>query len=187
MRHKPFPTLLAFVNLSPTLTDIGWDNITRAILCTLKTNECLEVLKRAPVLEYCPAVPLDGATVNLDTTTHHSRLRSLDLASRKTEFLEMINVPSFEEWIQNTDGYPLPMTAMLSLLKRSRCCLKILNLQHISALPKNLSILFQEMPSLECLQLHFWYVNNADGLMDDILMESRSTMLSSRCQTVCIR
>ena len=29
----------------------------------------------------------------------------------------MINIPSLEEWIQNSDGSPLPVTAMVSLLE----------------------------------------------------------------------
>jgi len=35
--------------------------------------------------------------------------------------------------------------------------------------PEDLSILFEAMPSLECLQLHFLSVENANGVMDDIL------------------
>jgi hypothetical protein len=83
--------------------------------------------------------------------------------------LQAINVPSLQEWVQNTEDDPLPVTAMLSLLKRSGCCLKILNLKNISAPLDDLSILFQAMPSLEHLRLHFWSVENADGVMDDIL------------------
>ena len=96
-------------------------------------------------------------------------MRSLDISSRRTKFLNAINVPSLEEWIHNTKDDPLPVMAMVSLLQRSGCCLKILDLQHISAPPDDLSILFQAMPSLERLQLEFKSVTNADGVMDDIL------------------
>jgi len=58
---------------------------------------------------------------------------------------------------------------MVSLLERSGCCLKILKLQEISPLPNDLFILFQAMPSLERLQIHFRPKQNADGVMDDIL------------------
>jgi hypothetical protein len=169
MKHKPFPTFLTLLNFSPTSIDIGWDNITHAFLYNMNTNECLEVVKRAPALEYCAVTPGDDATVNLDTITLHSRLRSLKCSSEETTFLEAINVPALEEWIQNTDGGPLPLTAMVSLLRRSGCCLKILNLQHVSASFNNLSILFQAMPSLERLQIQFWTFNDANGVMDDIL------------------
>jgi hypothetical protein len=169
MKSKPFPTQLALINFPPTTIDIGWDNITRAILCDLTADECLQVLQRAPLLQYCLAEFWDHPTVNPGTTILHRGLRSLNSSYSGTQFLEAINVPSLEEWTHNTKGDPLPVTVMVSLLKRSGCCLKILNLQNISAPPDDLSNLFQAMPSLERLELHFWWVKNADGVMDNIL------------------
>ena len=171
MKSKPFPTQLALTNFPPTMVDIGWDNITRAILWDLTADECLEVLQRAPVLEYCMAELWDNhdVTVNLGTIILHQRLRSLNSSYDGTRFFEAINVPSLEEWVHDIRGYPLPMTAMVSLLERSGCCLKILDLQNISAPPNDLSKLFQAMPSLERLILRFGSVKNADGVMDDIL------------------
>ena len=171
MKSKPFPTQLTLTEFPPTKIDIGWDNITRAILCDLTADECLEVLQRTPVLEYCLAELRDDATGNLGTTILHRRLRSLKSSYNGTRFLEAINVPSLKEWTHNTRGRgdPLPVTAMVSLLKRSGCCLKILNLQKISVPPEDLSNLFHAIPSLERLQLHFWSVENADGVMDEIL------------------
>ena len=168
MKRKPFPTLLTLVNFSPTLIDIGWDNIIRAYLFELNAKECLEVLRRAPALEYCLAQPWDDDTVEFGTTIN-SRLRWLDILSRGTNFLDAINVSSLEEWDHDTGGGPLPVTAMVALFERSGCCLKILNLQNISAPPDDLSILFQAVPSLERLRLHFLSVKNTDGVMDDIL------------------
>ena len=168
MKSKPFPTQLALTNCPPTTIDIGWDNITRAILCDLTADECLEVLERAPLLKYLHSEFWDHSTINLSTTILHRRLHSLSSSYSGTQFLEAINVPSLEEWTHNTKGNPLPVTAMVSLLKRSGCCLKILNLQNISAPPDDLSNLFQAMPSLERLRLHFWLVKNADGVMDNV-------------------
>jgi hypothetical protein len=69
MKAKPFPTQLTLDNLSPTLIDIGWDNITRANLFDLSASECLEFLRRAPALEHCLIEPCDDPTVNFGTTT----------------------------------------------------------------------------------------------------------------------
>ena len=168
MKRKPYPTLLTLMNFSPTSIDIGWDNIIRASLYNLNANECLEVLRRAPALECCLAEPWDDVTVEFGTTIH-PHLRSLDILSRGPKFLDAINVPSLEEWFHNTDNGPLPVTAMVSLLERSGCCLKILDLQNTSASPEDLSILFKAIPSLERLQLHFVSVKKTDGVMDDIL------------------
>jgi len=168
MKSKPFPTQLKLVRFSPTSIDIGWDNITRVILCDLYGDECLEVLRQTPALEYCLARPWNEAKEDFGLTIH-PHLRELDISSRGTTLLDAINVPSLEKWIHNTEGAPLPVMAMVSLLQRSGCCLKILNLQRISAPPDDLSKLFQEMPSLEHLRLDFRLVRNADGVMDDIL------------------
>ena len=169
MKSKPFPTQLALNNFPPTTIDIGWENITRAVLCDLTADECLEVLQRAPLLKYCRVQLWRRATVNPRTTILHRRLRSLNSSYSGTRFLEAINVPSLEEWTHSTGDNPLPVTAMVSLLKRSGCCLKIVNLQHVLAPPDDLSVLFQAMPSLERLRLQFWSVKNAGGVMDDIL------------------
>jgi len=169
MKSKPFPTRLTLINFLPTSIDIGWDNITHATLRNLNASDCLEALERAPALAYCLVEPLDDTTVNFDTITLHPQLRSLNFLSQGTKFLEAINVPSLEEWIHNVDGGPLPVTAMVSLLKRSGCCLKILNLQHISAPFDDLPILFQAVPSLEHLRIHFCSDHHSDRVMDDIL------------------
>ena len=169
MKSKPFPTRLTLINFSPTSIDIGWDNITHATLRNLNTSDCLEALERAPALEYCLVEPLGDTTVNFDTITLHPQLRSLKFLSQGTKFLDAINVPSLQEWTHNVDGGTLPVTAMVSLLKRSGCCLKILNLQHISAPFNDLLILFQGVPSLEHLRIHFCSVQHSDGVMDDIL------------------
>ena len=134
-------------------------------------NECLDVLRRAPVLNYCLAEchSWDDATLDLGTRTIrmilHRRLRSLNFSYTGTRLLEAINVPSLEEWTHSTRGDPLPVTAMVSLLQRSGCCLKILDLQKISAPPDDLSNLFQAMPSVERLRLHFR--SDVNGVMDD--------------------
>ena len=168
MKSKPFPTQLTLFNFPPTSIDIGWNNITRAKLYYLTADECFEVLRRAPALEYCLIEPEDDATVDFGQTIH-PHLRSLDISSEAIKFLNAINVPSLEEWIHSTSGGSLSVTVMVSLLKRSGCCLKILHLQYISEPPDDLSSLFEAMPSLERLKLHFWSVQNADGVIDDIL------------------
>jgi hypothetical protein len=170
MKSKPFPTQLVLINFPPTTIDIGWDNITRAILCDLTADECLEVLQRAPLLKYCQAQLLIHPTDEPGTTILHRRLRSLNSSCSGTRFLEAINVPSLKEWTHSAQSVlPLPVAAMVSLLKRSGCCLKILNLQHISPPRDDLSLLFEAMPSLERLKLDFWSVKNADGVMDNTL------------------
>jgi len=152
-------------------------------LSDLTGDECLKVLQRAPLLKYCQVQLWRHATVNPGTTILHRRLRSLNSSYSGTGFLEAINVPSLEEWTHSTEDEPLPVTAMVSLLKRSGCCLKIVNLQHVLVPPGDLSVLFQAMPSLERLRLQFWSVKNADGVMDDFLAQIFIPLEDDSCES----
>lgn len=174
MKFKPFPTHLTLRNFSPTSINIGWDDVTRATVYSLTPNECVEIMRRAPALECFRASEFitrsDDPTVNIDTFTAHPRLRSLNLSDKAAKFLNIIDVPSLEEWTHCSTGVRLPVNAMVSLLKRSSCCLKVLNLQQVSANSNNLPILFQAMPSLERLQIHFrWSTQHRNDAIDDIL------------------
>jgi len=169
MKSKPFPTYLKLEDVSLTSIDIGWNNITEANLSYLTTNECAEVLRQAPALEHFHVekfLYLGRPTVNVNTFIIHRRIRSLDLPAEVNDFLNMINVPSLEEWTQAWRGTSL-VTAMVSLLKRSSCCLKILNLQHLRVGSRKLLAVFQATPFLERLEMHFMRRSNAT---DDILV-----------------
>jgi hypothetical protein len=175
MKSKPFPTHLTLDNFSPTSIDIGWYNITHAKLSNMSANECIEVLRRAPAVEYFAASdltsPSDDSPVNIDVLTVHPRIRSLDLSIDSPKILDMIKIPALEEWSYFQDTRHLPVNAMVSLIKRSGCCLKILNLQYISVRSENLPTLFQAMPSLERLEIQFrLQSHNVNDVIDDILL-----------------
>jgi hypothetical protein len=93
---------------------------------------------------------------NLETFIH-SRLRILDTSNGAIDFLNGINVSesSHEEWTYNAELDYLPVIAMVPLVERSKCCLKILNLHDIVVSQNDLPILFQAIPCLEHLQLRF--------------------------------
>ena len=172
MKSKPFPKHLTLDNFSPTSIDIGWDNITHTTLSNLSANECVEVLRRAPAVEHLNALEfrgeLDEPPVNDNAFTVYPRIRSLDLSDKTAKFLDMITIPALEEWTHCPEDR-LPVNAMVSLIKRSGCCLKILNLEYISPRSQNLPTLFQAMPSLERLQIDFRN-RNVNDVMNDILV-----------------
>jgi hypothetical protein len=170
MKSKPFPKHLTLCNFSPTSIDIGWDNITHATLSNLSANECVEVLRRAPAVEHLNASAFREShpPVNDNALTVHPRIRSLDLSDETAKFLNMITIPALEEWTHfPEDG--LPVDAMVSLITRSGCCLKVLNLENISAHLQNLPTLFSAMPSLERLQIDFKSTRNVNDVMNAIL------------------
>jgi hypothetical protein len=172
MESKPSPTHLQLRNFPPTSIDIGWDNLTHATLYSLSANECFEVLRLAPSLEYYHASrlirvePSGGPTVNLDTTiTLLPRLRILVTPHEATKFLDAIVVPALEEWTHDGDSDPSLVTTMVSLLKRSGCCLKVLDFTGAS---DDLPILLQAIPSLERLQLKYQLSDVLHDIFDRI-------------------
>ena len=172
MKSKPFPTHLTLDNFSPTSIDIGWDNITHATLSNMSANEYVEVLRRAPAVEYFTASgPSHAPPVNVDAFTVHPRVRVLDISNKSAKILDMIKLPALKEWTHVQDSRRLPVDAMVSLIKRSGCCLKILDLQYISVRSENLPSLFQAMPSLERLKIQFRSSSQSViDAMDDILL-----------------
>jgi hypothetical protein len=173
MKSKPFPTHLTLSNFSLVSVNIGWDNITNVILSHMSTSECVEILRRAPAVEYFMARQFirrpDDPPVNANAFTIHPRIRSLFLSEKPAKFMDMITTPALEEWTHFPNGR-LPVDAMVSLIKRSGCYLKKLNLHYISVRSEHLSILFQAMPSLERLQIIFESSPNVNDVVNDILV-----------------
>jgi hypothetical protein len=100
----------------------------------------------------------------------HSRLRSLDLSTFYVkDVVDAINLPSLDEWTQNLGIQSQPVATMLSFLKRSGCCLKVLNLDNICHSSDILSTLLQEIPSLERIRLSYNSVYRGKDVMNDVL------------------
>ena len=173
MKSMPFPKRLSLHNFSLTSINIGWDNITHVHLSCLTANECVEVLRRAPSVENFVGGrligPSDDPPVNVDSLTVHPRIRELKFLNKTANFLDMIKVPALEIWAHFAEGR-LPVDAMVSFIKRSGCCLEILNLKNISALLQNLPTLFEAMPSLLCLKIDFESTRDVNNVMNDILV-----------------
>jgi len=177
------PKYLTLTKFPPTSINIGWDNVTHATLSELYFEEYVEVLQRAHALEYChmygsakdwndPWTTIDPPTVIL-----RPRLRSLN-SDHSTKFLlDVINVPSLEEWTHDMGDEQHDCASMISLLDRSNCFLKVLKLD--GGFPKDLCDLLQVTPSLESLCLTSWKFEDT-AIVDDLFIRmSRSTPLSS--------
>ena len=66
---KSFPTHLQLRDFPPTSIDICWDNLTHASVDSLSANECLEVLRLAPSLEYYHVTQLIEPSVDPRSTS----------------------------------------------------------------------------------------------------------------------
>jgi len=178
------PTYLTLINFPPKSIDMGWDNVTHAVLGYLYLEEYIEVLQRAPALEYCHVYNLKGAwygpMFDSNTVIIHPQLRLLNSVHDADDFLDIINVPSLEEWTHTMDNGQPDCVTMISLLKRSKCSLKVLNLDGGLNFPQDLYALLQAMPSLERLSLGFEWKPKDSVIMDDILTRISRTTPSSQ-------
>jgi len=168
------PKHLGLTNLPLTLIDIGRDNITHATLNRLTVDDCIEFLQRAPDLEHYRVhlADRDFTSIRFDTPILHSQLRSFHISTRHptANLLNIFTLPSLEEWSQNVIAGAIPVMPMLSLFERSKCCLKVLNLDTIQMPSEDLNILLQAIPSsLESLRLTFWDALDNCAVMDSIL------------------
>jgi hypothetical protein len=183
---KPNPKHLTLVEFPPTSIDIGWDNVTHAMLGQLYFNEWVEVLQRAPALEYCciygwPEDCWDDPTIDFDTAMVHPRLRSLKSDDNAESLLHVINVPSLEEWTHDMANKN-DCAWMISLLDRSNCFLKVLNLER--SLPKDLCALLQATPLLERLCFVSERKFGDAAILDDMVTRMSRTTLDSGVSSV---
>ena len=114
-----------------TSVNVRWDNITHVTIPFISAKESINILRRASSLEYYDIHIYQPSEVSFRKPILHPRLRSLHLSTSLNieKFLREINVPSIEEWTHDSiHNGPLPVSALLSVFKRSGCHLKILHL-----------------------------------------------------------
>ena len=165
-------THLKLINFPSTSINIRWDNITHATLSELTIDEGLNFLRQASSLEYYCVSMCALRDLGLTNPIVHPRLRSLHLSTKGdlNYVLKEINLPSLEEWTQNTNDTHTTLGAMQPFLWRSGYRLKVLNLYSLRYLSTVLETLLQEIPSLERIRLSFLSTHAvAKDIMDDIL------------------
>ncbi|KIM39383.1 hypothetical protein M413DRAFT_198594 [Hebeloma cylindrosporum] len=110
----------------------------------------------------------------------HPRLRSLDLLTVYPEnFLDVINLPSLEEWSMDM-GFGSAVAAMQSFLTRSGCHLRVLNLDRLGYSSKNIESLLEQIPTLERLRLSSMWKYGDGDVPYDILTRIFWAVPSSR-------
>ena len=106
-------THLKLVYFPPTLINVRWDNITHATISRITIDEGLDFLRRAPSLEYYCVYMYerhDNDDIGLNPILH-PQLCSLNLSTSSKKLLDTINLPSLQEWIQDTRGRNLAVEA----------------------------------------------------------------------------
>jgi len=128
---------------------------------------CIEAIQQAPLLEMCsialrwmdflPSIP--------KIPVRHTRLRTLELFQFPFEllcdFLDVLELPSLQAYHQQTSNDDISVDNAISFLNRSRMDLKQLALNVSSPRKQDLKKLLTAIPSLQNLQLDFWYTEHA--------------------------
>jgi hypothetical protein len=108
-----------------------------------------------------------AATTSALSIPFFIRLRLLDLSGEHSEkLLEAISLPCLEEWTMYMGYSGNIAAAMLSLLKRSDCRLKVLNLDELHPPSEDLDALLESVPSLERIRLSSMFYSGGDIVLD---------------------
>ncbi|KIM37043.1 hypothetical protein M413DRAFT_448761 [Hebeloma cylindrosporum] len=173
------PTHLKLTCLPLTSINIRWEKITHATLSGISDDEALDFLRRAPNLEYYH-VRAQSSPAIVQKPILHPQLRSLNLLPDVSKnVLDALTLPFLEEFTHDsTYDDDLPLEAMLSFLKRSGCCLKLLQLRTGPWCSADLDRFLQALPFLEHLYLHVsgdFEPTEMDGILSRIFGSAPSS------------
>jgi hypothetical protein len=179
MKSKPSPTDLTLLGVGLPYVDIVWSNLTVASISDISVDDCLELIRRAPLLETLRLeliYPSSDVLPISNTRTVYPHLRSLELLtiSEKnvvTGILDSLHLPSLERWIH--DESSIPLDNMKSFIKYSSSSLKIFKIGIDCLHYSEVHGLLFRLPSLEFLELRS---ARARG-------QSTSELISSLCDT----
>jgi len=177
MHSRPSPThLTIWCPLSPISTfDIAWDNLTSLKLALTIFDGCIEVILKAPQLEFCSMdLIANGLFQNLPipkTVVRHTHLRTLELTRFSAilpRFFDGLELPSLETYDYQTslDDLEITMDAMISLLNRSGAHLKKLTFDIDGPCERPNLKLLDATPRLQHLHLEFYYSFSAPIIHD---------------------
>jgi hypothetical protein len=158
MKSKPSPTELTLVRVGLPYVDIVWNNLTMASVSEISVDDCLELIRRAPLLETLRLQSIHPSSSVLPiskTRVIYPRVRSLELLgiweeNVVTGILDSLRLPSMEQWIH--DQSSIPLDNMISFIVYSSSCLKIFKMGIYNLDCHQVTGLLSHLPSLEFLE-----------------------------------
>ena len=107
MKSKPRPTDLKLMAVGLPYVDIIWDNLTIASVHIIGADECVELIRRAPLLQTLRLRSTNSSSGIFplpDTRIVHPHLRSLELSRINIRgalagIFDAVCFPSLEQWI----------------------------------------------------------------------------------------
>ena len=109
MKSEPRPTDLTLLGVGLPRVVIIWNNLTVASVSKIDVGDCVELIRRAPVLHTLRMraiqCPISGIFPLPNTKVVHPHLRSLVIEQFNHRpfigFLDSVSFPSLEQWSHN--------------------------------------------------------------------------------------
>lgn len=172
MKHKPSPTTLTLATFRLTCIDILWNNLTGVVMRDMGVDECIEVIRRVPLLEHLELLWTKSSSDTFpipDARISCSQLRLLGLSDIKREtwieqFLDSVRFPSLESWVY--DECALPLENIMEFIENSTSCLKTFTI--IGDVHEHVHAVLRPLSSLEVLDVRFRFpsvrpITNLEG------------------------
>lgn len=168
--------------------EIVWDNLTCLKLYQIPLDGCVEVLRQVPLLEFCLLDLSTFKNKEIPPTPKKivrlMHLRKLHLlwfsAKLLTRFVDVMELPSLEEYHSESLGTEIAVDGMILLLNRSGSRLKRLILW-LRGQPGpgvgDLKKLLNAVPCLQNIKLHIYSdpITTAPCALDDLLQNLSSS------------
>ena len=159
MKTKASPTDLTLRTVGLPYVNILWDNLTVASVYNIGVDDCLELIRRAPLLETLTLQAINPSSDIFpipNTRIVHFHLRSLELLGIWKEgvvigILDSLCLPSLEQWIHSRSRFPLDN--MISFIGCLSSCLKTFKISTDNVDCHQLTGLLSHLSSLESLEL----------------------------------
>ena len=160
MKSKPSPTDLTLKGVGLPYIDMVWNNLTMASVDDIGVDECVELIRRAPLLGTLKLYSINPSSNFFpipSTRIVHPHIHSLELWGIKeqtvvTRILDSLCSPSLERWIHY--GSSLPLHSTISFVGNLSSSFKAFKIGIDNCDHHQIPGLLSHLPSLEFLELH---------------------------------
>jgi hypothetical protein len=178
MKYKPSPTHFRLRTFPLASVDISWNFITVASLDEISVGECVEFLRRSPLLEslslnrikHSPSRIFPVSKTRIPCLHLHSlELLKIDETTVVAEILDSMHLPALERWIHC--DCPLSLDNMISFAEYSSLslCLKEFRINGNASLYEAVTDLLHRLSSLQVLQLKFQWFFRQPPINEELL------------------
>ena len=189
MKSKSSPVDLTLTRVGLRCVDILWNNLTAASVNDIGLDDCLELIRRAPLLETLTLQTINSSDVFPipDTRILHLHLHALELLeiwkeAVLTGILDSLCLPSLEQWIHNRSHFPL--NNMISFGCLSPCLKKLeIDIEHVDY--HQLTRFLSRLSSPECLcTSHDFSQSDHEKLIDLLCVSAQSPLFLPRLRSL---